>query len=104
MKNLKSLKLIVIFTLLSLFSVITFAQADVSRQTTAATYPLNEGTTLKFKGTTRFPRMNGSAKIKRTSKNGTQIQLAVNKMPRPFELGAGYATYVLWAISPEWAD
>ena len=101
MKNLKSLKLIVIFTLLSLFSVLTFAQADVSRQTTAATYPLNEGTTLKFKGTTRFPRMNGSAKIKRTSKNGTQIQLAVNKMPRPFELGAGYATYVLWAISPD---
>src|SRR5690606_1081500 len=23
------------------------------------------------------------------------------KMPRPFELGAGYATYVLWAISPD---
>ena len=22
-------------------------------------------------------------------------------MPRPFELGAGYATYVLWAISPD---
>jgi outer membrane protein OmpA-like peptidoglycan-associated protein len=97
----KPLKLIIILTLLSIFSVLTFAQADVPRQTTAATYPLNEGTTLKFKGTTRFPRMNGSAKIKRTSKNGTQIQLAVNKMPRPFELGAGYATYVLWAISPE---
>jgi outer membrane protein OmpA-like peptidoglycan-associated protein len=101
MKNSKPLKLIFILTLLSLFSVLTFAQADVARQTTAATYPLNEQTTLKFKGTTRFPRMNGSAKIKRTSKNGTEIQLAVNKMPRPFELGAGYATYVLWAISPD---
>lgn len=101
MKNLKPLKLIIILTLLSIFSVLTFAQADVPRQTVAATYPLDEQTVLKFKGTTRFPRMNGSAKIKRTSKTGTQIQLAVNKMPRPFELGAGYATYVLWAISPE---
>lgn len=101
MKNLKPLKLIILFTLLSIFSVSIFAQADVARQTVAATYPLDEQTVLKFKGTTRFPRMNGSAKIKRTSKTGTQIQLAVNKMPRPFELGAGYATYVLWAISPE---
>ena len=97
----KNQKPFIILTFISIFSVLTFAQSDVPRQTTAATYPLNEGTTLKFKGTTRFPRMNGSAKVKRTSKNGTQIQLAVNKMPRPFELGAGYATYVLWAISPE---
>lgn len=101
MKNLTPLKVIAILTLLSIFSVLTFAQADVPRQTIAATYPLNEQAALKFRGTTRFPRMNGSAKIKRTSKNGTEIQLAIGKMPRPFELGAGYATYVLWAVSPE---
>ena len=56
---------------------------------------------LQFRGTTRFPRMKGEAKIKRTKKNGTEIELSVSKMPRPFELGAGYATYVVWAISPD---
>lgn len=45
--------------------------------------------------------MKGEAKIRRTSRNGSEIDLSVSKMPRPFELGAGYATYVLWAISPE---
>jgi outer membrane protein OmpA-like peptidoglycan-associated protein len=77
------------------------AQVDVPRQTTAVTYPLDEVVGLQFRGTTRFPRMKGTAKIKRTSKNGTEIDLSVSKMPRPFELGAGYATYILWAISPD---
>jgi outer membrane protein OmpA-like peptidoglycan-associated protein len=45
--------------------------------------------------------MKGEAKIRRSSHNGTQIELNVQKMPRPFELGAGYATYVLWAIGPD---
>ena len=45
--------------------------------------------------------MKGEGRIKRTSKNGTEIEVTVSKMPRPFELGAGFATYVLWAISPD---
>ena len=45
--------------------------------------------------------MKGEGKIKRTNKNGTEIELSISKMPRPFELGAGYATYILWAISPD---
>lgn len=77
------------------------AQADMSRRTTAITYPLNERVTVQFRGTTRFPRMTGRANIRRTSRNGSEIDLSVSKMPRPFELGRGYATYVLWAISPE---
>ena len=44
--------------------------------------------------------MKGEAKVKRTTRSGTTIELSVDNMPRPFELGAGYATYVLWAISP----
>jgi len=79
----------------------TFAQVDVARRTTAITYPLDEVVNVQFRGTTRFPRMKGEATIKRTSRNGSQIQLTVSKMPRPFELGAGYATYVLWAIGPD---
>ncbi|MGB5014848.1 MAG: DUF4398 domain-containing protein, partial [Pyrinomonadaceae bacterium] len=76
-------------------------QVDVARRTTAVTYPLDEPVMLQFRGTTRFPRMKGEARIKRTSRNGTEVEVSVSKMPRPFELGAGYATYVLWAISPD---
>jgi outer membrane protein OmpA-like peptidoglycan-associated protein len=76
-------------------------QVDVPRRTTAITYPLDDLVFVQFRGTTRFPRMKGEAKIKRTSRNGSEIDLTISKMPRPFELGAGYATYVLWAISPE---
>ena len=78
-----------------------FGQLDVPRRTTAITYPLDEQVLVQFRGTTRFPRMKGEAKMKRTSRNGTEIELSVSKMPRPFELGAGYATYVLWAVSPD---
>lgn len=77
------------------------AQVDVARQTTAITYPLDELVYVQFRGTTRFPRMKGEGKMRRTGKNGTEIELSVSKMPRPFELGAGYATYILWAVSPE---
>lgn len=101
MKNSKLLKLVLILCLLLTFVVFASAQIDIPRQTTAITYPQDEVVTVQFRGTTRFPRMKGEAKIKRTAKNGTEIELSVSKMPRPFELGAGYATYVLWAISPE---
>lgn len=90
----------------SLLAIILFAagaafgQVDVARKTTAITYPLDDNVTVQFRGTTRFPRMKGEAKVKRTARSGTTIELSVEKMPRPFELGAGYATYVVWAISP----
>ncbi|HSI89045.1 MAG TPA: OmpA family protein [Pyrinomonadaceae bacterium] len=95
----KSLFLLIIA--LFLFDSNIFGQLDITRRTTAVTYPLDEQVTLQFRGTTRFPRMKGEAKMRRTSRNGTEIDLSVSKMPRPFELGAGYATYVLWAISPD---
>jgi len=76
------------------------AQVDVGRKTTAITYPLDDTVLVQFRGTTRFPRMKGNAKVKRTGRSGTRIELAIDNMPRPFELGAGYATYVVWAISP----
>ena len=92
--------LIALFLTVILFDA-GIAQVDLSRRTTAVTYPQDELVTIQFRGTTRFPRMKGDAKIKRTRRNGTEINLSVSKMPRPFELGAGYATYVLWAISPD---
>jgi outer membrane protein OmpA-like peptidoglycan-associated protein len=92
-----------IATFIFIFStaIFTFGQVDIARQTTAITYPLDELVITQFRGTTRFPRMKGEGRIKRTSKNGTEIEVTVSKMPRPFELGAGYATYVLWAVSPD---
>ncbi|MDQ3130110.1 MAG: OmpA family protein [Acidobacteriota bacterium] len=105
MQNSRAIKFIVIslFIFSVIFSTVIFAfgQVDVARQTTAITYPLDEVVQTQFRGTTRFPRMKGDAKIKRTSRNGTEIELSVSKMPRPFELGAGYATYILWAVSPD---
>lgn len=101
MKNLKAIKIFTVLSILFIFGVKVFAQTDVPRETRAVTYPMDETVMLQFRGTTRFPRMKGEAKIKRTKKNGTEIELSVSKMPRPFELGAGYATYVVWAISPD---
>jgi outer membrane protein OmpA-like peptidoglycan-associated protein len=96
--------IIAVFTALFILvtaAAVASAQVDVARRTTAITYPQDEIVTVQFRGTTRFPRMKGEARIKRTSRNGTEIELSVSKMPRPFELGAGYATYVLWAIGPD---
>ena len=101
MKKLNTSKIIPLLSVLILLTAAVFAQNDVPRRTTAVTYPIDETVNLQFRGTTRFPRMKGEAKIERTKKNGTEVQLSVSKMPRPFELGAGYATYVLWAISPD---
>ena len=101
MNNSKAIIITLALLLVFTSAVTTFAQVDVARRTTAITYPLDELVYVQFRGTTRFPRMKGEAKIKRTSRNGSEIDLSVSKMPRPFELGAGYATYVLWAISPE---
>jgi outer membrane protein OmpA-like peptidoglycan-associated protein len=101
MKNLKFLQLGLILSALFLLNIPVFSQVDVARQTKAVTYPLDEVVMLQFRGTTRFPRMKGEGRIKRTGKNGTEVELSVSKMPRPFELGTGYATYVLWAISPD---
>ncbi len=101
MTNFKALIGILALLFVASTSISVVAQVDVPRRTTAITYPLDELVYTQFRGTTRFPRMKGEAKIKRTSRNGSEIDLTVSKMPRPFELGAGYATYVLWAISPE---
>jgi len=100
MKNSMAAKLITLGLITFGLNLASFGQVDVGRKTTAITYPLDDTVNVQFRGTTRFPRMKGDAKVKRTARSGTTIELNVEKMPRPFELGAGYATYVLWAISP----
>ena len=77
------------------------AQTDVKRETVAVTYPLEQTVSLKFRGTTRLPRLKGEAKVKRTGRRNTRVELEVEGLPRAYELGSVYTTYVLWAISPE---
>src|SRR5919107_5237350 len=82
-------------------SVAAAAQADIRRETVAVSYPLEQTVGLKFRGTTRLPRLSGSAKVKRTGRRNTRVELSVDNLPRAYELGSVYTTYVLWAISPE---
>lgn len=101
MKNSKILTILSFALIATMFTGVAFSQVDIARKTTGVTYPLDETVKVQFRGTTRFPRMKGDATVKRTKRNGSEINLSISKMPRPFELGAGYATYVLWAISPD---
>jgi len=100
MKILFAFKLAVLAACVFAFSAAAAAQVDIPRRTIAITYPLDDTVKVQFRGTTRFPKMKGEATVKRTTRSGTKIELSVDNMPRPFELGAGYATYILWAISP----
>src|SRR5829696_5613216 len=77
------------------------AQADSRRETVAVSYPLEQTVGLKFRGTTRLPRLSGSAKVRRTGRRNTRVELSVDNLPRAYEVGGIYTTYVLWAISPE---
>ncbi|HEY6186832.1 MAG TPA: OmpA family protein [Pyrinomonadaceae bacterium] len=77
------------------------AQGDVPRQSVAVTYPLDQTVNVKFRGTTRLPRLKGEAKVRRAGRRGTRVELSIENLPRASELGGVYTTYVLWAISPE---
>lgn len=80
---------------------VAFAQTDTPRKTVAITYPLGEPVSVFFRGTTRFPRLRGQASIERKNKTGTKVNISLENLPRPYELGAAYTTYILWAITPE---
>jgi outer membrane protein OmpA-like peptidoglycan-associated protein len=89
-----------LFALL-LCAPVVLAQADSRRETVAVSYPLEQTVSLKFRGTTRLPRLSGSAKVRRTGRRNTRVELSVDNLPRAYEVGGIYTTYVLWAISPE---
>jgi len=78
-----------------------FGQSENRRTTVAITYPLDETIEVTFHGTTRLPRLKGTAKVRRQSRRGTRVELHIDHMPRAYELGGVYTTYVLWAISPD---
>jgi outer membrane protein OmpA-like peptidoglycan-associated protein len=86
---------------LSLGVTLARAQADIHRETVAVSYPLEQSVSLKFRGTTRLPRLTGSAKVRRTGRRNTRVEMSIDNLPRAYELGSVYTTFVLWAISPE---
>src|SRR6266404_1545904 len=77
------------------------AQNDLRRTTVAITYPLNQTIEVAFHGTTRLPRLKGTAKVRRQGRRGTRVELSLENLPRAYELGSVYTTFVLWAISPD---
>jgi outer membrane protein OmpA-like peptidoglycan-associated protein len=97
----QSCKLFAALVLLSILAASAFAQNDTRRTTVAITYPLNQTIEVAFHGTTRLPRLKGTAKVKRQGRRGTRVELSLENLPRAYELGGVYTTYVLWAISPD---
>src|SRR5919199_6259528 len=95
------LRLILILAVVLIALPFAYAQSDLPRQTVAITYPLDQTVTVKFRGTTRLPRLTGDAKVRRQGRRNTRVELSVDNPPRASELGGVYTTYVLWAISPE---
>src|SRR6266480_3421547 len=90
----------VVFALI-LLATTALAQNDARRTTVAITYPLNQTIEVAFHGTTRLPRLKGTAKVKRQGRRGTRVELSLENLPRAYELGSVYTTFVLWAISPD---
>ncbi len=83
------------------FASAAHAQSDLRRETVAITYPLEQSVNVKFRGTTRLPRLRGEAKVTRSGRRGTRVEMSIENLPRAFELGGVYTTYVLWAVTPE---
>jgi outer membrane protein OmpA-like peptidoglycan-associated protein len=95
------IKSILVSVFCLVLGTIVFAQSDTMRTTIAITYPLDQTIDVPFHGTTRLPRLKGSAKVRRQGRRGTRVELNVENLPRAYELGSVYTTYVLWAISPD---
>src|SRR6266566_5482154 len=97
----KSLSMLAALIGVLVLNSFALAQNDAMRTTTAITYPLDQTIEVPFHGTTRLPRLKGSARVRRQGRRGTRVELSIENMPRAYELGSVYTTYVLWAISPD---
>jgi outer membrane protein OmpA-like peptidoglycan-associated protein len=76
------------------------APAGTSATTLAIRYEEGKTTDILVDGTRVSPRTRGTAKVKAT-KGSAEIELEMKDLPPANTLGASYATYVVWAITPE---
>jgi outer membrane protein OmpA-like peptidoglycan-associated protein len=60
----------------------------------------SEPTRIGFQGTVLLPQAKGEAWVQ-NKRGATQIHAKFEKVPAPTRFGAGYLTYVLWAITPD---
>src|SRR5436305_307755 len=97
----KSLSMLAALIGVLVLNSFALAQNDVTRTTTAITYPLDQTIEVPFQGTTRLPRLKGTARVRRQGRRGTRVELSIDNLPRGYELGGVYTTFVLWAISPD---
>ncbi|BDC49555.1 hypothetical protein F183_A18710 [Bryobacterales bacterium F-183] len=80
---------------------VVFRVDVVSRSTKAINYHHRQGSTVvEIAGTSLAPKAKGEIKV--DSKTGaTKIDAYIDKMRPASEIGEGFLTYVLWAITPE---
>ncbi len=73
----------------------------VQRTTPAINYSHRlEATKIDFRGTALLPQARGEATVE-NRRGATAIDARFNHVPPPTRFGAGYLTYVVWAISPD---
>ncbi len=73
----------------------------VERTTPAINYGYrSEPTKVDFRGTPLLPDAHGEAKVE-SRRGATLVDAHFDRVPPPSRFGAGYLTYVVWAISPE---
>lgn len=95
-------RVLLLLVILTQFATDVFSQAagDVRRHTIAVTY-LRDPVKVRFAGTTLRPDARGEATVERWRKrNETEIDIQVDNLIPPYNYGADYTTYVLWAITP----
>lgn len=66
----------------------------------AISYPEGPSLGVKFKGTRRLPTATGKASVDR-KRGMTEIKIELNNMKPAALFGGDYATYCLWAVTPE---
>ncbi len=73
----------------------------VERTTPAINYGYRaEPTKIDFRGTPLLPDAHGEATVE-SKRGATLVDAHFDRVPVPSRFGAGYLTYVVWAISPE---
>ena len=68
-------RLIATVAILVFSSLTVLSQSDATRTTLAITYPLDQTIEVPFHGTTRLPRLKGSATVRRQGRRGTRVTL-----------------------------
>jgi outer membrane protein OmpA-like peptidoglycan-associated protein len=82
-------------------SVPVYKVTVIERTTKAVNYRYRSGPTkIDFRGTVLLPQAHGEATVEST-RGRTEIIAKFEKVVAPGRFGAGYLTYVLWALTPQ---